>query len=539
MKVLEWSGDRDFTGDLDIRNFAGYITALTDGQPVNTASLWRIRYHPDDTFETWMTDNRILRPSDGEQDPALPSNATAELSGPLRDGIMYGMDVVDTSTGDLTAAVDSLFLGTRNLTYWNTNGQPGNRFAWTQEDWPGNPVAIPWVLETGCTRCGCGCLSAVNWPVHKNWHYDPICHYDEIISNGECVYLGGPGGGAIDPSRSTLVSESVKGCRNAVTFYETAAIHWPGDEAEPNHEAVCPPSAIVWTNGMQDPVVSGGVAGPTRWKPGEGYGGRGLVHIAHTLADQLIGNVGWLVGWTGKLGHNDMSRAARGDAADIANVDCLWLVPTQQLETAAGYAGTVQDFVSTDVDWLNDWLALGGKTLLIDCAARCDASNSGSGGYTQSAAGANLLLGALGSSLSFYEIEIWNPALNGGAGSYDNLLETITCDSTATHSLAPDPEELFETVPNWSPWTGVHRYGSMQLALPRTGCTGGTTLYEYNATDSVAGAVTHPVIAVEETGGNRIVACSIGWTSPGNFLFEAFHKTPNINGFLERLLTTI
>lgn len=566
--VLEWTGDRDFTGDLDVTTYPLYQARFLTQRP-ETSMLWRIRYQPDEAFEQWLTDNRIVRtlisgPFVTADD--VPSNAAAELSGPVRDGMIYGLDTVPVSQGWTTNGLGQIIWptlppdwnfdrGTRNFQYWNTNGTPGNRANWTQEDWPGNPVSLPWVLELGCARCPC--VESVSWPDYENWHHDPVCWYDHWTPAGECQFLGGNGGGAIDPAQSTLISTTEsQDCLDS-SFDDQQSVYWPGDEVEPDHPPDCPPACIVWTPHLWDSSGSGTDSIATsRSKPGVGYGTASEPGLAYTKATQLIEGVYHAVCWSGRNErHVITSRCARGDSADIAAVDCIWLAGGQW----------VQRFVAADMQWIVDWLGLGGKTLIVDdatsvTAAWLDLAGVPVGTFPgNNSANANLFLGAIGSSMTFYDIQTYHPAdevTPGDPAWWSSYFISTTVKSTQAHTLAPDPETLFTPTISGDNEVSV---GTQQLAslavlggTAAIGISGGTALYEHDATmqypgplpsllPSTQGPETHPVIAVEETNGNRIIACSLKWLGPlvDDTDTGSLTVTPNINAFLGRVLTTI
>ena len=517
--LLEWTGDRDFTSVLDIRNYAGYFSELTERQPPNSAVVWRIRNNPDQDFLEYLTDTKTLVAGSELNGTAfinyMPfTNAAAIHSGPVRDGIMYGLDMVPAGRAaaniyrwpgplpfvqqdPLTAAVDHNFVGTADLKSYNTNGNPFPA-NWTVQDHPDNPIAIPWALEIGCARCGC--LDSITWPAHADWHYDPWVPY------------GGVGGGltATDPDNSTLVSPNVAGCCQDITPDDLESVYWPGDSAEPDHSPVCPPDCIVWLSdmlAMGDPrLISGG---GVRSIPGKSLPLDADDHPALQLATS-IGSVVQLTGWTGLSNGTSAARSATGSDAAISNVDCIWLVNPYYTAQGMGDFTRSWNMAAGDVQWLIDWLALGGKTLIVDTPWKHTSNpptwSNPPGNLNWRPEFGNEFLGFLGSSLSLYDID-------------DDLrvVYQLDCESTELHPLAPDPELIFSG--NLALPANYVQINNGTLTLPPMGLTGGTTIYEHNcvmrATDLSGNPgeltnETHPCIAIEDMGnGSNLITGSI------------------------------
>lgn len=556
---MQWSGDYDFTSDLDIRNFAGYFSELTERQPPGTTTLfWRIRYAPDQAFIEYLTDTLTVVDGSTYDGSAFIDSFPHDidspiLSGPVRDGIMYGLDMVPAgrlvnniyrwptfSPGDpYTAAADHSFIGSIDLKNYNQNGSPypGN---WTGQHHPDNPIAVPWVLEIGCSRCGC--LDGITWPSHDNWHYSPRVLY-------------GGGNGAIDPENSTLISTHVEGCCQSITADDLESAYWPGDEAEPSHAAICPPDCIVWNSDVRvitNPSFTGG--GGARSIPGKSFPSDAPSHPAKTLAD-AGGTVAELYGWHGTLNGTDVTRAARGDSADIDNVNCLYLV--NPYYTADFMQGSMWSYPhgSADLQWVRDWLSLGNKTLLIDTPWRhldsetetwADSSSGTSISYQPSIA--NRFLGWLGSSLSLYQIPDSNVSPQPASWKYIN---GYTCQSTATHDLAPDAETLF--VSGYTTGSGYQNLsmpggGIISPAYPM-GISGGDAIYEADClmhtnilgqSGLVTTYETHPCVAVEEfANGNRIIATSLSFNNlVSHEAYSGLAHIPGIGGMIARAIAT-
>ena len=530
--LLEWSGDRDFTGDLDIRNYPQYQAAMLNLKS-QTSMLWRIRYNPDQAFIEWLADNKILTSGSYLNGTFFVdffpfTSEAAFFSGPVRDGIIYGLDSVPAGRdpvhpGDPYAdSVNPYFDGGYSLKYYNTNGSafPVN---WTVEDWPTNPVAIPWVLELGCARCPC--LDAVSWPDHTRFFYDPEVSFSPLDP-------GGIGSAAVDPEASTLTSETTDGSCQAITDDDLQSIFWPGDEAEPDHSATCPPDCIVWVSDMwplAPLLLLYGVAGGARSIPGASFPSDAPPHPALALA-AAGGTAVQLDGWSGRFAGDDVARAARGDSAAIANVDCIYLVDVYNTFGAMQQYTWSYSLAESDVEWLVDWLDLGGKTLIVDAPWKHVSSTFAQGANPSGLDQPNIsigndFLGWLGSSLSLYAIE------DGHSPGYPyRALVSLDCVSTESHALAPVPETLFSGV-GWpegsSRLTAVPLAGGGSIDPVVTGISGGSALYEYNCVIRTVvaplqtgpgaasdGDETHPVIAVEELGnGSRIIAGSISISS--------------------------
>ena len=556
--IMQWSGDYDFTSDLDIRNFAGYFSELTERQPPGTTTLfWRIRYSPDQAFIEYLTDSLTVVDGSTYDGSAFIDSFPHDidspiLSGPVRDGIMYGLDMVPAgrmanniyrwptfSPGDpYTATADHSFIGSIDLKNYNQNGSPypGN---WTGQDHPDNPIDLPWVLEIGCSRCGC--LDGITWPSHDNWHYSPRVLY-------------GGGNGAIDPTNSTLISTHVEGCCQSITADDLESAYWPGDEAESSHAAICPPDCIVWNSDVRvitNPSFTGG--GGARSIPGKSFPSDAPSHPAKTLAD-AGGTVAELHGWHGTLNGTDVARAARGDSADIDNVNCLYLV--NPYYTADFMQGSMWSYPhsSADLQWVRDWLSLGNKTLLIDTPWRhldsetetwADSSSGTAISYQTNIA--NRFLGWLGSSLSLYQI----PDSNVSPVVYGlKFINGYTCQSTTTHELAPDAETLF--VSGYTTGSGYqHLYmpgGGLITPLYPMGISGGDAIYEADCrmwTTTEAGPFivtdeTHPCVAVEEfANGNRIIATSLSFDNlVSHEGASGLAHIPGIGGMIARAIAT-
>lgn len=534
--LLEWSGDRDFTGDLDIRNYPGFRSSILTRQRAGTSLLWRIRYNPDRAFMEYLVDTKTIYMGDEYQGIGFVSyfpfsNAAAIHSGPIRDGIMYGLDMVPAGNFPLNIyrwptwpppnglisvydrPVDRYFQGSANLYAYNTNGSPFPA-SWTRQDHPDNPVSIPWALEVGCARCIDN--ASVSWPDHTDWHYDHLTDYGGIPSPA-------------DPVIPTVVGTPVDGSCQAVTDNDLQSIYWPGDEVEPDNPATCPPDCIVWVSDMwpiTPTALLNGVPGGARSIPGASLPSDAITHPATTLA-AAGGNTVQLDGWSGRFAGDDVVRAARGDSAAIANVDCIWLVDVYNTFGALQEFTWSYSLAEGDVQWIKDWLALGGKTLIVDAPWK-HVSNTfavgvnPTGAVQPNIAIGNTFLGWLGSGLSLYAIESHLTA----TGFPYRVIVSLDCVSSQSHALAPVPETLFTGI-GWpdgsSLLTQIALSGGGALDAGALGISGGTALYQYDSVirtvvaplstgPSAAsdGDETHPVIAVEELGnGSRIIAGSI------------------------------
>jgi hypothetical protein len=543
--VLEWSGDRDFTGDLDIRNYPGYIAALTDGQPVNTASLWRIRYNPDQAFVEWLTDNKIQLEGSGPYAAYYPySSESVTMEGPIREGLVYGFDAEYSAV--ISPSPEMVFPGTANLKYWNTNGSAIQN-DWTFEDWPGNPVSLPWVLETGCTRCCC--MDTANWPRHTRFYYDPEVRYFPGSP-------GGNGGSIVNPAESTLTSAAVNGCSNAMTGEGSKSIYWPGDSEEPNHAPVCPPVCMVWENGARpgsgSPSNTAYGLGPSKEYPGSPD--PATPPKAYQIATNIVAT-SWQSGWTGRVYSHDgftglhgnvpAARSTRGDAAEIDDIPCLFLVNTAGMRGDGNmvFAYTF-GFVTADVQWLIDWLALGDKTLLIDTPIYFSDQASVGAGISFGPPNANLFLSAIGSGMTLTDM----PRPDGGAPTWRRMI----VESTETHSLAIDPEQLLQV--DWVPGSpGSMKTGDIFVELTNYGIDGGTPLFQARLQASGTPYIdyaTVPVVSIEETGTNRIILGSLAtWRPSGGGAADVYTQhwgadgglthTPNIGNFIGRVLATV
>lgn len=521
LTLFEWSGDRDFAGDLDIRNYPGFRSSILNSQKSGTSLLWRIRYNPNQAFTEWLTDNKILNGGSfgfNNQEYFPFASETAYFSGPLRDGIIYGLDSVPAGRdllhpGDPYAdPVNYFFTGTADLYHYNTNGSAFPA-SWTVEQWPANPVAMPWVLELGCARCSA--LDAVSWPDHTRWFYSPAVSFNPFTP-------GGIGSAAIDPAASTLISETVSGTCQVITDDDLESVFWPGDEAEPDHAATCPPDCLVWISDMRlisNPSFTGG--GGARSIPGKSFPIDSPEHPATALA-AAGGYVSQLEGWTGRIGGDDVARAARGDSADIGNVDCIWLVNPYYIYDFLQGSLVSFNMASGDVQWVRDWLALGGKTLIIDAPWNHvqGTSSNPTGSQQPNIVLANDFLGWIGSSLSLYAIE---DHLSGGTYPFRVIAE-VDCVATQQHALVPVPHTLFSAVqwPAGSSLLTAIPFGGGNIDPTATGISGGTALYQYDCVVRTITAPlqtpgstfdtneTHPVIAVDElANGSRIITGAI------------------------------
>lgn len=545
--LLTWSGDRDFTGDLDIRNFAGYTSELTERQPPNTSAVWRIRYNPDEDFLQYLTDSRTLVSGsvlDGgafiDYFPYSPE--TALLSGPVRDGLMYGLDMVPAGemsqnlyrwptfayANPHTAAVDRNFIGSINLKSYDDNGSPFPA-NWTIQDHPDNPIDLPWVLELGCVRCGC--KDNITWPRRSFTRYDPW------------VPVGGTGSGyaATDGTASTLTTTTVPGCCLSITDNDKQSIHWPGDEAEPDKQSPCPPDCIVWLSDVLPisgaPFWSGAGA---RSIPGASFPSDAPEHSAVSLAN-AAGRTLQLEGWTGRAGGSDVVRAARGDSADVDNVSCIWITELEHAAESEQPHTYSYDMVAGDFQWLTDWLATGNKTLIVDAPWKYRDESWGSTTY-DAITSANNTLSRIGSGLSMYTID--------GNGSH---IDSLSCDSTGLHALAPSGENLFSASNHATGAYLVVNSGWLSnfvLVYPdvakAAGISGGTALYEYDCTihtpvpflPPIVTSETHPCIAVEEQGnGSRIIAGSISLNDTiGAEDRVGMSSVPNIGNLITRIV---
>jgi hypothetical protein len=481
--------------------------------------FWRIRYAPDQAFIEYLTDSKTLVAGSVLDGTAFidyfPHDNTAPfLSGPVRDGIMYGLDMVPAgrfannlyrwptfSPGDPeTSAVDYNFIGSINLKSYNTNGSqfPAN---WTVQDHPDNPIDLPWSLEIGCTRCGC--VDGITWPNIDNWHYDPANYYTGTV--------------AIDPESSTLVSTRVTGCCQSITANDLQSLYWPGDEAEPNHAATCPPDCVVWVSDVWPTIGLLTTGGGARSIPGASLPSDAPDHPAVAIA-AAGGAVAQLDGWSGKILDQDVARASRGDSASIDNVDCIWLVNVYSIYSTLSDTTISYGMTASSVQWLVDWLALPNKTLIIDAPWKhVDWSHASApslaAGYKVGAG--NQFLTWIGSSLSLYAVDVYSPS--------GFVVDSCDCVSTQLHSLAPDAETLFS---GDRPGDGLNNpigiTGGGVISHITMGITGGTTLYELDCVMRPFGASgstqqTHPCVAVEDlVNGSRIITGSISIDSKVN-----------------------
>ena len=556
--LLEWSGDRDFTSDLDIRSHAGYFSELTERQPPNTSSLWRIRYAPDEAFLEYLTDTKTLVSGSFLSGSVLidyfPFDAEAALhSGPVRDGLIYGLDMVPAGevsqnlyhqpswvyVDPYAAAVDRSFVGSANLKSYNTNGSsfPTD---WTIQDHPDNPVDLPWALEAGCVRCGCS--TTITWPSRGFTRYSPWTPYAGLL--------------ATDPASSTLATTTVGGCCLSVTGDDKQSIYWPGDEAEPDHEATCPADCIVWVSDMQVTTPAGTVTGGGgRSIPGASLPSDAPAHPALSLAS-AGGTSIQLEGWAGQVNGSDVIRAARGDAAAIENVDCLWLTNPYYTATVLGPSTISSGLASGDLQWLRDWLALGNKTLILDTPWKHTTLTHGNQPLNESVyydpsnpsfyridnhrtTLANQFLSWVGSSMTLYDIE--EQYLVTTPPTVTKLMSSCSCNSTATHALAPAVETLFSGVRDTV--ATVVNVSTGNLTIYPMGISGGTALYELDCTMSTGGtpsSETHTCVAVEEFGsGNRIIATSLSLASlTGSEDSVGMAHVPGIGGMISRAIST-
>ncbi len=528
--AASWLGDRDFAGNLDLRLYPGFDTRVLDNQRAETSLFWRIRYQPDQAFVEWLTDNKIVVIGGSIDTPLwFPwTSETAELSGPVRDGLICGLDVVPmTDALAPTAPADQYFNGTGNFKYYNTNGSPFP-LQWTFEDWPENPVALPWILEIGCARCPC--LDEISWPDHLHWYYDPVDYY-----SGTRL--------AVNPDLSTLVSPTTEGECQVMTDDDRLSAYWPGDEIEPDRPPICAPDVIVWESNMRFISVQGDAYGPGRWIPGKGYGFRAPEHVAYDLA-AVQGSVSWLVGWYGDYGDADAARAVRGDTADIDDVKAIWLCSTPNSYGIFGPVGWQYNFTAARMQWLVDWLALGNKTLLVDSPQRLSTVGRQDPDPSKVHTRANLFLSAIGSGLSILRLPYTAPNQPPQSEDHTNIFK-LKVVSLESHPLAQTPEELFYTS---DPSSGGTYYpisgaSTAHLQLPMFELSGGTPLYEYQVETYTSGGLagTHPCVAIEELGnGNRIIATSIiSTTYTGPWTLEGLSRVPNIGPFIGRVMASI